>query len=105
MFSASGIEGFPASRTSRLAFQIFANGEFPAACATQYCPLPPLPFGPNRDRVICHRNVAILAGVVDATALYLDGDNVSRPVIMLATRVCVELHAPYFWTVRQSQFE
>jgi hypothetical protein len=35
--------------------------------------------------MIGQRFVAILAGIVEAATFHLDGDDVSRPVIMLAT--------------------
>jgi hypothetical protein len=44
-------------------------------------------------------DVAILAGVVNATALHLDGNNVSRPVIVDATSVRIEIDPT---NVRQS---
>jgi hypothetical protein len=38
-------------------------------------------------------SVAVCAGVVKAATFHLDGDDVSRPVIVLATGLCIEIYA------------
>ena len=45
----------------------------------------PFTLQPNCYRMIGERLVAILAGIIKAATFHLDGDNVSRPVIVLAT--------------------
>jgi hypothetical protein len=54
-------------------------------------------------------DVAILAGVVDPAAFHLDGDNVRRRVVVLATRLRVEADSAHTWSLpsallRQSRF-
>ena len=47
--------------------------------------LGPFTLQPHRYRMIGERLVAILAGIIKAATFHLDGDDVSRPAIMLAT--------------------
>lgn len=45
------------------------------------------------------RRVAILAGIVEAATFHLDGDDVGRPAIVLATGLYIEIYAMH---VRES---
>ena len=45
----------------------------------------PFTLQPHCYRMIGEHLVAILAGIVKAATFHLDGDDVSRPAIMLAT--------------------
>jgi hypothetical protein len=45
----------------------------------------------------CEEFMAILAGIVDAAAGHLDGDDVERGVVMNATRLRIYFHSPDFW--------
>jgi len=47
--------------------------------------LVPFTLRPDCNRMIGERLVAIFAGIVEAATFHLDSDDVSRPVIMIAT--------------------
>src|ERR1700722_2532885 len=79
------IELCPANRAARITLHVLENRYRRTAGAAKYCWLVPFSFRPDCDRMIGERQVAILAGIVTAATFHLDGDDVSRPVIMLAT--------------------
>ncbi len=44
--------------------------------------------------------MTVLAGIVDATALHSDGDDVSGSVVVLATGLRIEIDPANFWKSR-----
>src|ERR1700722_418974 len=79
------IELRPASGAARVTLHVLQNRQHCAAGAAEYCLLVPFTLGPDCYRMIGERQVAIFASIVKAATLHLDRNNVSRPVIMLAT--------------------
>jgi hypothetical protein len=73
------------SRAARITPHVLENGQHSPAGAAEYCWLVPLTLRPDGDRMIGERVMAIFAGVEHTATFHLDGDDVSRPVIMLAT--------------------
>lgn len=59
----------------------------------------PFALGPGLDLVIGEGHVAVFAGVVDATTLHLDRNNVSWSVIVFATGLRIEIDATHVGTV------
>ncbi len=53
----------------------------------------PLALRPDFDWVIGERGVTIFAGIVDATALHLDRNNIARSVIVPATSLRIKIDA------------
>ena len=66
----------------------------------EYRFLVPFPRRPNLDLMIGKRGMTIFAGIVSATALHLDRDNVGRPPIVLAPSLGVDIDATNFWKNR-----
>jgi len=79
------IELRTASRAARFALHVLEYGQHCAARATKNRLLVPFTLGPDCNRMIGERLVAIFAGIVKAATFHLDSDDVSRSVIMLAT--------------------
>jgi hypothetical protein len=100
MTSASRIELLTASWTARLALHVLMNGQLRATGATEHRSLIPFSLRPDLKRVIGERSVAIFAGIVDATALHFDGDNVRGSVIVLAPSLRIKIDATNFWKSR-----
>ena len=55
----------------------------------------PFTLRPDRDSMARELLVAFLAGIVSAATLQLNGDNVVRSVIVLATGLRIEIEAAY----------
>jgi hypothetical protein len=85
VLSAPRIELCPASRAARITLQVLKNSHRSTAGAAKYGWLVPFTFRPDCDGMIGERHVAVSAGIVKAATFHLDGDDVIRPVIMLAT--------------------
>jgi hypothetical protein len=98
--ATSGIELLPTARAATFALQIVMDSQLFPTGATKYGWLTPITLGPNLDRMIGERVMTILACVVDATALHLDGDDVSGSVIVLATSLRIKIDATNFWKSR-----
>jgi hypothetical protein len=79
------IELCPAIRAARVTLHILENRQKCTACAAKYRWLVPFALRPECCRMIGERQVAVFAGIVKAATLHLDGNDVSQPVIMLAT--------------------
>jgi len=86
-----GIEVRPASRAVRVTHHILENGQHCSAGTAKHRLLVPFTLRPNRDPMAGERLVAILAGIVSAATFQLDGDNVVRSVIVLATGLRIEI--------------
>jgi hypothetical protein len=82
---ASRIEPRSASGAACITLHVLENSLSCATGAAKYGMLVPFTLRPDCYRMIGERLVAILAGIVQAATFHLYGDNVSRPVIMLAT--------------------
>jgi hypothetical protein len=79
------IELCSASRAARITLHVLKNSYRCTAGAAKYRWLVPFTFRPDCNRMIGERQVAVSAGIVKAATFHLDGDDVIRPVIMLAT--------------------
>jgi len=88
---APRIKSRPASRTPRLALQIFQNRHLRPASPAQNRPLVPFPARPNRYRMPRQRNMAILASIVDPATPHLDRYNIHRRVVVHAPHLRVEI--------------
>ena len=93
MIAASWIESFPTTGAATLALHILPDGQLCATGATKYGWLVPLPRRPDLDLMIGECGVAILAGIVDVTALHPDRNDVGSAVIMTATSLRVDIDA------------
>ena len=98
--AASGIEVLQTCRAATFGIHVLMDGQLYAASAAKYGSLAPFPLGPGLDRMIGERVMTILAGIVNATALHLDRDDVSGSVIVLATGLRIEIDAANFWKSR-----
>jgi len=97
MAAASGIESGAAMRAARVAREIGGNGEGGAAGATEDGGLVKLGWRPRLEGVVGESVVAILAGVEEAAAAHLDGNDVGGLVVVEAARLRVEVEAVDFW--------
>ena len=87
-----GIELCPASRAVRVTLHVLENGQHCSAGAAKHRLLVPFTtLRPDRDPMAGERLVAILAGIVSAATFQLNGDNVVRSVIVLATGLRIEI--------------
>jgi len=93
VISTPRIERLTATWAPGFALHVLLNGEFCAAGAAEDCLLVPLALRPDFDRMIGERGVAVLAGIVDATALHLDRNNVAWPVIVPAASLRIKIYA------------
>jgi hypothetical protein len=100
MTAASRIELLAATWAARLALHVLMDGQLRATGTTEHCWLIPFNLGPDLEWVIGERSVAIFAGIVNATTLHLDGDNVSGPVIVHALSLRTKIDATNFWKSR-----
>jgi len=85
--ATSRIELCPASRATRATLQVLEDRQNCTAGAAKYGLLVPFTLRPECCRMIGERQVAVFAGIVNAATFHFDRDDVSRPVIMLATGV------------------
>ena len=83
--AASRIEVRTTSRTARITTHVLENSQDCTAGAAEHCLLVPFILRPDCYGMIGEFLVAILAGIVQAATFRLDGDDVSRPVIVLTT--------------------
>jgi hypothetical protein len=93
VISTPRIERLTATWAPGFALHVLLNGEFYTAGAAEDCLLVPLALRPDFDRVIGECGVTILAGIVDATALHPDRNNIAGPVIVLATSLRIKTDA------------
>src|SRR5579864_1679370 len=82
--AAPGIEVRTTNRAARITLHVLQNRQRCAAPAAKNGLLVPFAHRPNGYRMIGQRLMTILAGIVQAATFHLYGDDVSRPVIMLA---------------------
>jgi len=94
------IELGAASRATKLALQVLLNRQLCATGAAKYCFLAPFAFWPDLDFVFGKRCVALLARIVDATALHLDRNDVGCSVEVFAAGLRIEVNATHIWKVR-----
>jgi hypothetical protein len=98
---AAGIKGCAAFRAAVLASHIFSNSQRGLASSAENGAL--LLFGgrPRFERVASQRVVTFFAGIEDAAAAHLDGDDVRRLVIVPAAGLRIELDAADFVLIRR----
>jgi hypothetical protein len=85
MVATLGIKLCLASRAARITLHVLENSYRCTASTAKYRLLVPFTFWPDCDRVIGERHVAVFASVVKAATFHLDGNDVGRPVVVLAT--------------------
>ena len=73
------------SRAARFALHVLENSQQCPARATTNRVLVPFTLRPDCNRMIGERVVAILASIVKTATFHLDGDDVSRSVIVFTT--------------------
>jgi hypothetical protein len=98
--STSRIELGAASWATKLALQVLMDRQLYPTGTTKYRFLAPFALGPDFDFVFGQRRVALLARVVDATALHLDRNDVGGSVEVFAPGLRIEIHATHLWKVR-----
>jgi hypothetical protein len=98
MVAASGVESGLAGGAAELALEILGDGEFDAAGPAEDGRLVPFGLRPDLDRMTGEGNMAILAGVVEAAALHLDGDDVGGAVVVEAAGLGIEVEAADVWS-------
>jgi hypothetical protein len=103
MFAAARIKPCSAGRAPVPAFHVLLDAHLHAARAAQHRPLSPLRPRPRFDCMAGQRLMAILAGVVNAAALHLDGDNVESCPVMRAARLRIEIDPPNLWPLQLHQ--
>lgn len=54
--------------------------------------------------MVGHRIMAVLAGIIDAATLHLDGKDVKRRVVMSATRLGIQIDSVYMWMWLRHRF-
>ena len=96
VLSAAGIEGRAARWANGPALHVLLDGHLLLASSAQNGWLIPLLCGPDFDGVVRQCRVAILACVVDATALHLDRNDVAIGSVVGAARVLIEIDSAYF---------
>ncbi len=89
------IELGPARAAAVVRIQILPDRHLRLAGAAQNCLLVPFCGRPDFNRMARQFVVTILAGVVLPATLHPDRDDVSRPVIVGATRLRIEIDAAY----------
>lgn len=101
MIAAGGVEGGVAMRAAGVAGEIVGDGKRGAAGAAQNRVLVPCGVRPGFESVAGKGVVAILAGVEEAAAAHLDGDDVERGVVVGAASLRIELEAVDLWSDRR----
>ncbi len=96
MISAPGIELLTASGTGIPALHVLLNTQLRPAGPTKNRFLIPFTLGPDFDRMIGQRNMAIFACVINSATLHLDRNDVGWPVPMFATSLRIEIDAAHF---------
>ena len=98
MVAAGGVEGSLASGAAGVGLEVLGDGEFGAAGSAEDGGLVPLGLRPDLDGMTGEGNMAILAGVVEAAALHLDGDDVCGVVVVEAAGLRIEVQSVDFWS-------
>lgn len=93
VIAAGGVKGGAAMRAAGVAIEILGDGESPAARSAKNRMLVPFRARPRFQRVAGESVVAILAGVEEAAAAHLDGDDVESGVVVGTARLRIELQA------------
>ena len=96
--AAGVVERSLAGGAAGVALEVLGDGEFAAADSAEDGRLVPFGLRPDLDGMASQGNMAILAGVVDAAALHLDGDNVGEAVVVGATGMGIEVQSVDFWS-------
>ena len=84
MATAARIERGSAGRASRIRLQVIANGQFSLTRSTEDGTLVPFAARPHHNGVAGERDVAILASIIKAAALHLDGHDVQSGAVVRA---------------------
>jgi|HubBroStandDraft_6_1064221.scaffolds.fasta_scaffold542976_2 hypothetical protein len=100
MVKASGVELRLASRAVISALQVPADRHPRATRTAQDSLAVPLGPRPHLDFVIGQGNMAVFAGVKNATALHFDCDDVDGLVEVCAPGLRIDIDSPHFWQVR-----
>ena len=96
--AAGVVERSLAGGAAGVALEVLGDGEFGTAGSAEDGRLLPLRLRPDLDGMPGQRNVAILAGVVEAAALHLDGDDVGGAVVVEASGLGIEVQSADFWS-------
>jgi hypothetical protein len=96
--AASGVEARLAGRATGVALEVLGDGEFGAAGSAEDGRLVQFALRPNLDRMVSEGHMTILAGIVEAAALHLDGDDVGGLVVVEAAGLGIKVQAANFWS-------
>jgi len=102
--AAGGVEGGLASGAAGVAREVLGDGKFGAAGSAEDGWVMPFGLWPDLDGMAGEGDVAILAGVVEAAALHLDGDDVHEAVVVEAAGLGIEVQAADFGSVCRHSF-
>jgi|SRR5215472_8265904 len=102
--AAGGIERGLARGTAGIAPKVLGDGEFGAAGSAEDSRVVPFGLRPDLDGMVSKGDVAILAGVVEAAAPHLDGDDVGGAVVVEAAGLGIEVQSADFWSVCRHSF-
>lgn len=97
---APRIELSAASRAAIPAAHVLMNGQYRAAGPAQDGFLIPFTLRPYSGRVISECVMAVLACIVNATALHFDGDDVGGAMPVLAARLRIDIDALRGWRIQ-----
>jgi len=95
--AASGVEGSLAGGAAGVALQVLGDGEFGVAGSAEDGRLVPFGIGPDLGGMPGEGNMAILAGVIEAAAPHLDGDDVGGAVVVEAAGLGIEVQSADVW--------
>src|SRR5580700_9186557 len=93
MAAAVRIERRPAGRACVAAFEVLTDRQYRSTSTAQHRALVPFAAWPGLDRVAGQSVMTILAGVIDAATLHLDGDHVLPRSVMDAARLRIDTDA------------
>lgn len=91
--AAGGVELGVAMGAARVGIEVSGDGESGAASAAEDGFVVPFECRPELNRMIRECDVAIFAGVEEAAAFHLDGDDVGGAVVVEAACLRVEVEA------------
>ena len=98
---ATGIELHTTSSTMKVSRHILLDRKFSPASSTQDGFLFLFSFQPNFYWVVRQSIMTIFAGIVQTATFHLDSNDITRPVIVRAASLAVEIDAMYGWGIRE----
>ena len=100
---AARIEGRVAFGALKVTLQILLDRQFGATSTTENRFFDPFTLRPGLGWVIGQRRMAVFAGVIQAAAAHLDGDDVGGSVVVTASRLEIKIGAVNYVSRNSSQ--